>query len=111
MKTVNWAFEELRCRTVTNRENMIIEMNQKAADLFSKMVAKPDRKDLLDCHSHLSQEKIRKTRQQKLQQSTPSEKWIKKNGFLAPTSKTAGMRDWWRKVSNYAESHISPGYA
>jgi PAS domain-containing protein len=41
MKTVNWREELPAAVTVTDRENMIIEMNQKAADLFPKMVAKP----------------------------------------------------------------------
>ncbi|NMB61437.1 MAG: PAS domain-containing protein [Chloroflexi bacterium] len=61
MKTVNWREEFPAAITVTDKDDIIIEMNQKAADLFSKDGGKAlIGKDLLDCHSHLSQEKIKK---------------------------------------------------
>ncbi|NMC45864.1 MAG: diguanylate cyclase [Chloroflexi bacterium] len=78
MKTVNWREELPAAVTVTDRENMIIEMNQKAADLFSKDGGKAlIGKDLLDCHSHLSQEKIGKIQAGK----SPNIYTVQKNGI------------------------------
>jgi transcriptional regulator with PAS, ATPase and Fis domain len=52
--------------TVTNSEGTIIEMNQKAADTFSKSGGKTlIGKNILDCHPPKAQEKIKQLSQNK----------------------------------------------
>lgn len=78
MKTFNWREELPAAITVTDKEDIIIEMNKKAADLFSKDGGKElIGKDLLDCHSQLPREKIKKIQSGR----NPNIYTIQKNGI------------------------------
>jgi len=94
MKTFNWREELPAAITVTDKEDIIIEMNKKAADLFSKDGGKElIGKDLLDCHSQLPREKIKKIQSGR----NPNIYTIQKNGikkwcFKRPFLKMAATR-------------------
>ena len=60
MSTIPWWEEIPAAVTVTDAEGAIIEMNQKAAAVFSKSGGKAlIGKNLLDCHPTQAQEKIK----------------------------------------------------
>lgn len=86
MKTANWREELPAAITVAGKDGIIIEMNKKAAALFSKDGGKElIGKNLLDCHSPLSQEKIKKIQaEQNPNIYTIQKNGIKKMVFQAP---------------------------
>ncbi len=86
MSNASWWKEIPAAVTVTNAEGIIIDMNQKAAATFKKSGGEAlIGRQLLDCHSVQSQEKIRQlTQDTQANIYTIEEKGVKKLIYQTP---------------------------